>query len=161
MAGGEEVYVMAGKRTLLVGVLAVVQMMMAQQPDAALRIEAAAAPRYPLVAYTSRTEGRVEVDVEIDRNGAVVHAKSLNGPYELRPASEKAALGWRFQKASAEGVRKTLLTFRFVLSKAQPTGLSAVFRSPFEIEVIGEEEKTEIFADPPVDVLPSSKPKKK
>lgn len=157
MESGEEVHMIAGKQILLFVVLGSVHMTMAQQPDTALHIKAAAAPKYPLVAYTSRTEGRVEVDIEIQSNGEVVRAKALNGPYELRPASEKAALGWRFQKVLSPELRKARLTFRFVLSKSEPKGLSAVFISPFEVEVIGEKEKTEILADPPVDVLPGSK----
>jgi hypothetical protein len=151
---------MVRKTMVLFSIFWGVQIILAQQSNTALNIEAAAVPKYPLVAYTSKTEGKVEVDVEIQSDGAVIRAKAQNGPYELRTASEKAALKWRFQKISSHDIRKTRLTFRFVLSKSQPTGLSAVFRLPLEVEVIGEDEKTEIFADPPVDVLPGSPSKK-
>lgn len=156
MAGNKEVHVIAGKQILLLAVLASIQITMAQQPNTAPRVEAAAAPRYPLVAYTSQTEGSVQVDIEVGGNGAVIRAKALNGPYELRPASEKAALAWRFQPSSQE-VRTVRLTFRYVLTKSQHTGLSAVFRSPFDVEVIGEDDNTQILADPPVDFVPSKK----
>jgi hypothetical protein len=151
-----------GKQILLFALVVGVQIALAQQPDVALRVETAAAPRYPLAAYTMRIEGRVAVDIDIGINGAVLRAEAYDGPYELRPASEKAALGWRFQRISLKEIRKARLIFRFVLSNSkEPTELSAVFRSPFEIEVIGEDESHVILIDPPVEVIPGSKTKKK
>jgi hypothetical protein len=143
------------KKALFLVFLGSVQIAIAQQSHIGLTVEAAAAPRYPLIAYTVGKEGVVDVDIEIEINGAVIRSKAISGPYMLRPASEKAALAWRFQKVSSPTIRKARLVFKFVLNKSNPTGMSSVFNPPFEMEVIGEEEKTQILDDPPLDPIPA------
>lgn len=66
-------------------------------------------PTYPTAARSARTAGMVVVSVDIDEQGDVVSAKSVEGPMLLRQAAESAAKQWKFQPARRNGqpVRST------------------------------------------------------
>jgi TonB family C-terminal domain len=73
-------------------------------------------PEYPAAAKSNRISGSVTVEVEIDEQGKVVSARSLNGPIELRSVAEGAAMKARFTatKLSGQGVTvKGVITFNF------------------------------------------------
>jgi TonB family protein len=53
-------------------------------------------PAYPKVARATAVSGAVNVQVLIDRKGAVTQAKAVSGHPFLRSAAEKAALRARF-----------------------------------------------------------------
>jgi hypothetical protein len=127
-----------------------------QEPPVPIEI---AIPRYPLSAFVSNTSGEVEVEVSLDATGKVTTTKALSGPYSLRPASEKAATKWRFQMSTDRKSRQAKLLFEYKRqSKDEPaTGLGGIYKPPYRVEVIGEEESTVILADPPVEI---GKPKK-
>ena len=118
-----------------------------------------AVPRYPLSAFTSNTAGNVEVELSIDASGAVVSVKTLRGPYSLRSASEKAASKWRFPESRTAKTwsAKVVFDYKHQTSGDAATQMSSVYKPPFRVEVIGEDESTVIMADPPVEL---GKPKK-
>jgi TonB family protein len=73
-------------------------------------------PDYPAAAKSNRMSGSVTVEVEIDEQGKVISARSLNGPSELRLVAEAAAMKARFTatKLSGKGVTvKGVITFNF------------------------------------------------
>ena len=60
-------------------------------------------PRYPDMARRSRTSGKVEVQVVVDENGAVISAQALSGPAPLREAAVEAAKHARFSPTKLSG----------------------------------------------------------
>jgi len=60
-------------------------------------------PRYPDIARRSRTSGKVEVQVVVDENGAVISAQALSGPAPLRDAAVDAAKHARFSPTKLSG----------------------------------------------------------
>jgi TonB family protein len=60
-------------------------------------------PRYPDIARRSRTAGKVEVQVVVDENGAVISAQALSGPAPLREAAVDAAKRARFSPTKLSG----------------------------------------------------------
>ncbi len=61
-------------------------------------------PVFPSVAQIDHVEGLVRVDVLVDGQGNVVRACATQGPAQLRPPSEEAALGWKFEPLLLNGV---------------------------------------------------------
>ena len=60
-------------------------------------------PRYPDLARRSRTSGKVEVQVVVDENGAVISAEVLSGPAPLREAAVDAAKHAKFSPTKLSG----------------------------------------------------------
>jgi hypothetical protein len=63
-------------------------------------------PAFPSVARIDHLEGVVWVDVLVDGQGDVVRACATQGPALLRPPSEEAALGWKFEPLLLNGVAR-------------------------------------------------------
>jgi TonB family protein len=75
-------------------------------------------PGYPNGAKQARVQGSVLVQVVIDEAGIVTKATAIQGPGELRPASEESARRWRFKPTIVNGRPikvQGILTFNFVL----------------------------------------------
>ena len=62
------------------------------------------APPYPPLAKAARIQGTVIVEILVDPQGAVVSARAVEGPLELRQVAEDYALQWRFEPALLDGV---------------------------------------------------------
>jgi hypothetical protein len=60
-------------------------------------------PVFPSVAQIDHLEGLVLVDVLVDGQGNPLKACATRGPAGLRPASEEAALRWRFERLLVNG----------------------------------------------------------
>jgi TonB family protein len=60
-------------------------------------------PDYPAIARTSRTYGKVIVEVTIDAQGGVSTAKAIGGPLMLHQAAINAAKQWKFEPARRGG----------------------------------------------------------
>jgi len=60
-------------------------------------------PRYPDLARRSRTSGKVEVQVVVDENGAVISAEAVSGPAPLREAAVDAAKHAKFSPTKLSG----------------------------------------------------------
>jgi TonB family protein len=60
-------------------------------------------PRYPDIARRSRTSGKVEVQVVVDENGAVISAQAVSGPAPLREAAVDSAKHARFSPTKLSG----------------------------------------------------------
>jgi TonB family protein len=146
-------------RAYFLGMLLSAAVSWAQEP-VIVRVMQSTAPRYPLAAYSAGTSGVVHVKVDLDQGGKVKAASVLDGPHQLRRASEKAALLWQFEPTSKPTPRNVRLSFRFSIQDP-PLGISSVFRSPYEVEIIGEEEGIVILADPPIDIGPPKGTKSK
>jgi TonB family protein len=70
-------------------------------PEAAMRDRLLFHPRPARPAGTR--EGRVRVAILVNREGAVVRARAIGGPTELREAAEEAVRNWTFRPLSYEG----------------------------------------------------------
>ena len=61
------------------------------------------APVYPALAKSSKTTGRVTVEVEVDEDGKVVKAVATSGPQLLRRAAEDAVKQWQYSPTLLNG----------------------------------------------------------
>lgn len=61
------------------------------------------APPYPPIAKLAKIQGTVVVEIVVGTDGVPVSAKAVEGPPQLRPASEAYALTWRFEPAMVNG----------------------------------------------------------
>ncbi len=66
---------------------------------------------YPESAWKAKVRGTVVLEVTLDMNSAVVDAKVLSGPMELRRAALQSVLQWRFVQSAAGGVRQVSIVF--------------------------------------------------
>lgn len=137
-------------RGYLVGMFLASLLVAAQSPGV-VKVLSSPAPRYPLAAYSAGTTGVVRVKVDLDQSGKVKEATVMDGPHQLRKASERAALLWQFEPTTGSQPRSVHLSFRFSIQDP-PQGILSVFRFPYEVEIIGEEEATVILADPPINI---------
>jgi hypothetical protein len=125
-----------------------------KQSNPDLNAEIIAAPRYPPRCFATETEGRIDVKIEINKDGDVSDVDATSGPMLLQYASVTAAWKWRFPKVSSPKVRKATLVFKFVmhekkaLNKSWSTGLSSIHKPPYEIEIYGERDRETIFDFP-------------
>lgn len=72
------------------------------------------APQYPSNARSSRVEGTVIVEVEIDESGRVVTTRPVSGHALLRDAATNAARQWTFAPSTPSGSpHKTVGTIAF------------------------------------------------
>jgi TonB family protein len=58
---------------------------------------------YPVYARTARISGAVVVEVVVDTNGNVIHARAVSGPSELRDPAVEAARKWKFTQVLLDG----------------------------------------------------------
>lgn len=76
-------------------------------------------PEYPPTARAVRAQGKVDVAIEIDKNGKVTSARATAGHPFLRAASEKAALNAVFEPAVLSDNRQVkatgTITYNFFL----------------------------------------------
>jgi protein TonB len=85
----------------------------------------AATPEYPQAAYETGREGTVELELRIDAQGRVAHARVTKSIAELDRAALICVSNWRFIPAQRRGqpvpsVATAMVTFKRP-SKAKPT----------------------------------------
>ena len=136
------------KRALTVAMLAVPIISVAtlagslsQSRDDQPLVITAVAPVYP-PAYDPASgpmdvDSTIYVEVRVDKTGTVISARPLGGHPLLQPASQRAALRWRFAPTERADVRAVTLAFIFMtVPKTTPDEeVSPVFRPPYEVEV--------------------------
>jgi TonB family protein len=61
-------------------------------------------PRYPEAAIRTRTAATIVIDVQIDNQGKVIKATPLSGPPLFHSEAINAAMKWRYQPATVNGV---------------------------------------------------------
>jgi len=61
-------------------------------------------PPYPPIAKLAKISGIVVVEIVVGTDGVPVSAKAVDGPPQLRAASEAYAMTWRFEPAMSNGV---------------------------------------------------------
>lgn len=71
-------------------------------------------PVYPAIARTTRTEGEVTFDFDIDQNGIPTNIGNDRGPAMLKSEVVSAIKSWKFPKDSAG--RQIRVTFEFILT---------------------------------------------
>jgi hypothetical protein len=98
----------------------------------------AVAPRFPDIAVQARVSTTLEVCVAMGADGVPVAAE-LDPPFRImKPATESAALLWRFTPAPNQTEpRKVRLRFvlRLIPRASAPADETSVFRPPYEVEV--------------------------
>ncbi|MFY9676866.1 MAG: TonB family protein [Terriglobales bacterium] len=73
-------------------------------------------PRYPANALATHTEGAVQIEATIDKEGNVVNPKVLSGPSMLTAAALEAVRQWRYKPYYLDGqpvAIQTQITIRF------------------------------------------------
>ena len=70
------------------------------------------APCYPELAKRMRVWGEVQVLVTVEPDGAVTHAKAIDGHPLLQPAAESAVLNWRFAPGPKESTFLVAIMFK-------------------------------------------------
>jgi TonB family protein len=95
----------------------------------------AVAPIFPAVAKATNTSGKVIVEVNVNKDGNVTSAKTVEGHSLLCRTAEVVARMWKFEVAENES--KIQLTFVFsILQKSSTTEqLLSVFTIPYQVEV--------------------------
>jgi hypothetical protein len=102
---------------------------------------AAVAPTYPQLAYMTRTEGRIKLEISVNGFGAVSTAKDYDNDRNLYKlfgkASESAAKKWQFSTDLNNAERKYVITFvyRIMGKDATDENLATIFYPPLTIEV--------------------------
>lgn len=98
----------------------------------------AVAPRFPDIAVQARVSTSLEICVAVGPDGVPLSAV-LDPPFRImQPATEAAALLWRFEPAPhAQEVRHVRLrfVFRLIDKAAPPAEETSLFRPPYEVEV--------------------------
>jgi len=82
---------------------------------------------YPAGAIGKGVEGTVVAQVKLDDNGAVMDARILSGPDELRKTVLESVLNWHFATDAAGGTRQVSVTFELPPegAAAPSTGVAA------------------------------------
>jgi TonB family protein len=94
-------------------------------------------PLYPPLARQTRTEGRVEVQIQVDGAGKVVSAVAVSGDPVLRRAAVDNAKSWRFAPTSTEGT----IVYDFKIEGQAETNDpyyrygKVIFRPPNSVEI--------------------------
>ncbi len=95
---------------------------------------------YPMMARTTRTQGKVDLLLDIDEKGAVVNAvlATSNSPLLLRQAAIDSILGWRFA-ASDRPTRGAPFIYIFKLEDADcpnsPCAPDLTFEAPNKVTI--------------------------
>jgi hypothetical protein len=69
-------------------------------------------PKFPRIMRLVRFDGDVQVEVIVDRTGAVTCARSTVLPFGGDAAVEAVMLHWRFQRRSAPSIGRVMIRFR-------------------------------------------------
>lgn len=95
-------------------------------------------PAYPPLAVVTGTRGNVVVQVDVEPDGSVSSARTLEGHPLLRKAAEDAALRWRFNAASISTVRPARLEFVFdiLLDESTVTADDSRFVPPNRLALV-------------------------
>ncbi len=73
-------------------------------------------PRYPVNALSTHTQGEVEIEATIDKEGHVVNPKIISGSPLLAPAALEAVRQWRYKPYYLDGdpvEMQTQITIKF------------------------------------------------
>ena len=97
-------------------------------------------PAYPALARQSRVRGSVTVEIEVDDNGSVTSAKTVDGHPLLREAATKNARTWKFR---AGDPFKHTVVFDFKM-RDEPS-IGRCVRVTFD-----SYQRVEITTDPPI-----------
>jgi TonB family protein len=127
------------------------------QQDQVLLVEAVA-PVYPMVAVYSSTTGEVTVKLTIDKTGAVISAKVIQGHRLLAASAEDAAKKWRFGAGSGDAEITVGFVFRILPKGTQEAELATRFRAPYQMEIRRVIPEASTNSDPAADP-PRRKPK--
>jgi len=60
-------------------------------------------PQYPRNALMTHTQGAVQIEATVDKEGRVVNPKVLSGPFMLAPAALEAVRQWRYKPYYLDG----------------------------------------------------------
>lgn len=95
----------------------------------------AVAPTYiPAAALALKAEGKVEVEVKINRKGEVESTKIINGHKLLQGLAEKVALQWIFD--TSENLKSRFATLAFVFHRVSTQKEeSTLFFPPYQVEL--------------------------
>ena len=94
------------------------------------------APKYPAAAQAVRATGRIDVSVEIDKDGKVTSATAVNGHPLLRKTCENAAKEWTFSSDLNRDKRGVIITFLLGLGGKNKKD-KVEFKKPYTLELIG------------------------
>ncbi len=108
----------------------------------------AVAPIFPATAIVTNTSGKVIVEVNVNKDGNVTSAKTVEGHPLLRRTAEAVARMWKFE--TAENESKIQLTFVFsILQESSTTEqLLSVFTIPYQVEVKTRPPEVLVNSDP-------------
>ncbi len=81
------------------------------EPDQTAAVSGSIVARYPEAAIAKGITGTIVAEATLDAAGAVVDARVLTGPIELRKAALRAVLEWRAPDATAGEVRQVNVEF--------------------------------------------------
>ena len=74
------------------------------------------APRYPVNALSTHTQGAVQIEATVDKEGHVVNPRVLSGSPLLAPAALDAVRQWRYKPYFLDGEPveiQTQITIKF------------------------------------------------
>ena len=103
-----------------------------------MKVVQAVPAKYPPIALAANANGKVIVEVEIDAQGKVTSAKTIEGHALLKGAAEKAASRWVFTPlAQGTETRTVRLWFQFTLVPRNGTQdeIVTIFWPPYGAEV--------------------------
>jgi len=106
--------------------------------EGAIEVREAVAPIFPVIAIATAREGRIPVDVTVNKKGDVEAVAFSEGHSIFRPALRVVVARWRFSPATGESKQRCVrlyFVFTLVPSDAKSEEMLPVFRPPYEIEV--------------------------
>lgn len=107
---------MRNKPVIFVGMLTFMSGILFAQ-ESSWRVDFLEGMVYPTIATSSRTQGTVELRLEIASDGTVSRIISQSGPRMLAEAAQKNASKWRFKRSTIMGGQNTVnLTYIFRLT---------------------------------------------
>ena len=105
-----------------------------------------AAPRFPVLAFQARVNGRVRVDLSIRADGTVGSVQ-FDGDKLFRAASETAGLGWKFTPGLERKCSATMV-YRIMAPGTGVDELTTRFEPPLTVEVRRETAEATVLVDP-------------
>ena len=60
-------------------------------------------PQYPRNAVVTHTQGAVQIEATVDKEGRVINPKVVSGPFMLAPAALEAVRQWRYKPYYLDG----------------------------------------------------------
>ena len=76
-------------------------------------------PQYPRNALMTHTQGAVQIEATVDKEGRVVNPKVVSGPFMLAPAALEAVRQWRYKPYYLDGEPVEVQTQITINFKAQ------------------------------------------